>query len=348
MEMEILLALAAALTAVGTLLGVRRYRRTRSTPTLPSSASSPVETIPQPPAPQRASLGERLAQTRTQLSKGLGAFFGKTASFSEAEWETVEEGLLAADVGMKTVQYLLDKVREGAKSQPDASLKSLLRKACEETLQEGDAGLIPHASPHVIMIVGVNGVGKTTTVGKLAQRYASEGKQVLLGAADTFRAGAISQLKVWADRAQVAFVAGKEGGDPGAVAFDALSATKARSMDLLLLDTAGRLHTKVNLMDELKKVQRVLKKVVPEAPHETWLVVDGTLGQNSVRQAQEFHNALGVTGFIVTKLDGTAKGGTILSLVHEFQLPIKYIGIGETAEDLVPFNPSEFISAILG
>ena len=202
--------------------------------------------------------------------------------------------------------------------------------------------------PYVISIVGVNGAGKTTTIGKLAHRFTSGGKTVLIGACDTFRAAAISQLKVWADRAGTQFVTGREGADPGAVAFDSVTAGKARNLDVVLLDTAGRLHTKTNLMDELKKVDRVIKKVIPEAPHETWLVLDGTTGQNALQQAREFQKILALTGVVITKLDGTAKGGAILAVASELKLPIKFIGIGEAIEDLIPFEPRPFIQAILG
>jgi len=205
-----------------------------------------------------------------------------------------------------------------------------------------------NVKPMVVSIVGVNGVGKTTTIGKLAQLFARDGKKVLLGAGDTFRAAAISQLKIWADRTGADFVTGREGADPGAVAFDSVTAGKARGADVVLLDTAGRLHTKSNLMEELKKVHRVVKKVIPDAPHEVWLVVDGTLGQNSIAQAREFQKTLELTGVIITKLDGTAKGGAVLAIASELRLPIRFIGVGEQAEDLIPFEPKPFVEAILG
>jgi fused signal recognition particle receptor len=196
--------------------------------------------------------------------------------------------------------------------------------------------------------VGVNGVGKTTTVGKLSAYFSGQGRTVLLGAVDTFRAGAIAQLKVWAERTGSQFVTGREQADPGAVAFDAVTAGKSRGVDVVLLDTAGRLHTKDNLMEELKKIHRVVKKVIPDAPHERWLVLDGTAGQNSVRQAQEFHEALGLTGIIVTKLDGTAKGGVVFSIASDLKLPIRFIGVGEAQEDLISFAPKPYVEALLG
>lgn len=302
-----------------------------------------------PPQPAPVALDDRLSRTRGALSTALGRLFGRggASQFSSAEWEEAEEGLLSADVGLTTSQSIVGAARESAARSNGTGLKELLRAECVRIFDAVPVASPVAAKPLVISIVGINGVGKTTTIGKLASRFVSEGKSVLLGAGDTFRAGAISQLKVWADRAGTQFVAGKEGGDPGAVAYDAVSAAKARGLDVVIIDTAGRLHTKVNLMDELKKVHKVMKKVIPEAPHETWLVLDGTLGQNSVRQAKEFRDALELTGVVITKLDGTAKGGAALSVAGELRLPIRFIGVGESVEDLIPFEPSRFVDAIL-
>jgi fused signal recognition particle receptor len=197
------------------------------------------------------------------------------------------------------------------------------------------------------MMVGVNGVGKTTTIGKLAARFQREGKGVMLAAADTFRAGAMEQLKVWAARVGASFLAQQEGADPAAVAFDAVQSAASKGLDAVIVDTAGRLHTKTNLMEELKKVQRVIGKAMPGAPHEVWLVVDATQGQNALLQAREFHQALGLTGIVLSKLDGTAKGGIVVAISDELELPIRYVGVGERLEDLQPFFPQDFVNALL-
>lgn len=310
--------------------------------------STPIaETLPETPP---LSLKEKLGKTRSRLLGNLENLFGKAAKegFESKDWDELEEGLLAADVGMATTSLLLDRVRADLNEANGASLRDLVRTQCESVFAAVEKKTVGNPKPLVISVVGINGVGKTTTIGKLASRFSREGKSVLLGAADTFRAGAISQLKVWADRSGAQLVAGREGGDPGAVAFDALTAGVARGIDVVILDTAGRLHTKTNLMDELKKVHRVMTKVIPEAPHETWLVLDGTLGQNSVRQAKEFGTALDLSGVVVTKLDGTAKGGAVLSIAAELKLPVRYIGLGEGVEDLVPFDADSFLDAVLG
>jgi fused signal recognition particle receptor len=307
---------------------------------------------PVPPG-EVGQLNQRLSKTRGALWGGLRKFWDRSAekALQSEEWEQLEEALLGGDVGVATTQRLLEKVKLRLREQPSRGLRDLIE---EESLSlfgglpHGAAALANHEKPFVISIVGVNGVGKTTTIGKLARRLTSEGRTVLLGAVDTFRAAAISQLKIWADRSGAQFVTGREGADPGAVAFDSVTAGKARGVDVVLLDTAGRLHTKTNLMEELKKVHRVVKKVIPEAPHEVWLVVDGTLGQNSIQQAREFQKTLDLTGVIITKLDGTAKGGAVLAIASELKLPIRYIGVGESAEDLIPFEPKPFVEAILG
>lgn len=334
-----------------------------SEPTFPPSEAQPLKLVkerepePEPipaPVPSKAAplrLSDKLGRTRGalfgRLSKLLGGEFA--ADWEAKQWEELEEVLLEADVGVKTTFQILDRVKVRAKETKQKNIRDLVRDECQELLVKGPTGFPEIANvPYVISIVGINGVGKTTTTGKLAFLLKQSGKSVLLGAADTFRAAAIAQLKVWAERADVQIVTGREGADPGAVAFDALTAAKARGIDVVLIDTAGRLHNKTSLMDELKKVDRVMKKVIPEAPHETWLVLDGTLGQNSVQQAKEFQKALELTGVIITKLDGTAKGGAILSVVSELGLPVRFIGVGESIEDFLTFSPGDFVEAILG
>jgi fused signal recognition particle receptor len=346
--------------ALAVFYGVRRSRarreaRPEAVPAPPKEGDLKGDLHPPQavPAVEGAPLSQRLSKTRGALWGGLRKFWDRSAdrALQSDEWEQLEEALLGGDVGVATTQRLLDQVKGRLRDGGDKGLRDLIE---EESLSLF-AGL-PHGAkavagapkPQVISIVGVNGVGKTTTIGKLARRLIQDGQSVLLGAGDTFRAAAITQLKVWADRSGAQFVTGREGADPGAVAFDSVSAAKARNVDVVLLDTAGRLHTKTNLMDELKKVHRVVKKVIPEAPHEVWLVIDGTLGQNSIQQAREFQKALDLTGVIVTKLDGTAKGGAVLAIASELKLPIRYIGVGESAEDLIPFEPKPFVDAILG
>jgi len=290
----------------------------------------------------------KLGRTRSLWGEKFGKLFLNFRDTSD--WEGLEEGLLAADVGMPTAQKLLNLVKGKMKDSSSVPLDSLLRIEALNLLADSQKtflGAESTSKPFVISIVGVNGVGKTTTVGKLACYFGAQGKKVLVGAADTFRAAAIDQLKIWAERSNSQIVVGREGGDPGAVAFDALQAAQARGIDVVILDTAGRLHNKGNLMDELKKVHRVMKKVIPDAPHEIWLVVDGTLGQNSLVQAKQFHEDLGLTGIVITKLDGTSKGGIVLAIGSELGLPIRFVGLGEKVEDLAPFDGVSFVDAIL-
>lgn len=323
-------------------------KRGKKAPT-PIAEVTAVPRVEAPKAKAEEGLSKKLFRTRGVLAEKLDKIFGGGAK-DQKEWDSFEEVLLEADIGFSTTQKLIGNVKKNAGSN-GADLKQLFKQECEGLLapSQKDNFKIPAGiKPYVISIVGVNGVGKTTTIGKLAQRFRDEGQKVLLGAGDTFRAAAISQLKIWADRVGADFVTGREGADPGAVAFDAVTAGKARNADVVILDTAGRLHTKLDLMDELKKVDRVIKKVIPEAPHEIWLVVDGTIGQNSLQQAKEFQKALNLTGIIVTKLDGTAKGGAVLAVSSELGIPIRFIGVGESATDFIPFDPKSFIEAILG
>jgi fused signal recognition particle receptor len=265
--------------------------------------------------------------------------------------EGLEEGLLGADVGAELTSSLVGRMETRIRDERITSMDRLTAVLREET-----RALIPQrlaspidigsAKPFVILVVGVNGTGKTTTIAKLAQRWTSEGKSVLLGAADTFRAAAIEQLQLWADRIGVPMVKHKAGSDPGAVAHDTVAAAKSRGVDVVLIDTAGRLHNKSHLMQELSKVRRVIEKELPGAPHETLLVIDGTTGQNGVSQAAAFLEAAKITGMIVTKLDGTAKGGVILSIMRQFDIPVKFVGVGEGAEDLIPFDPAAYVDTL--
>jgi fused signal recognition particle receptor len=283
-----------------------------------------------------------LRKTREAVRDRLARLLGRPR-IDQNLVEELEETLITADLGMPTVRRLLDAIPP---SMTDPA--ELLR-----FLEEQVAGLlsVPEASatpgrPQVVLMVGVNGVGKTTTIAKLAHRATRQGQRVLLAAGDTFRAAAIEQLQIWGRRAGAEVVAHQPEGDPAAVVFDALQAAQARGMDLLLIDTAGRLHTKKNLMEELKKIRRTVAKNLPGAPHETLLILDATTGLNAAVQAREFHQAIGITGLIITKLDGTAKGGAVVGIVAELQIPVRYVGLGEGIEDLQPFSPSAFAAAL--
>jgi fused signal recognition particle receptor len=266
--------------------------------------------------------------------------------------DELETRLITADVGVEASARILDELRRRVArkelSDVDALLKAL-QESMAQILQPVERALSidPGTKPFVILVVGINGAGKTTTIGKLAHRLLAEGKSVMLAAGDTFRAAAREQLEVWAERNNVPIVAQQSGAEPAAVIFDALKAARARNIDVLIADTAGRLHTQTHLMDELKKVKRVLARLDPAAPHEVLLVLDGTIGQNAVAQAEEFNKGLGVTGLVITKLDGTAKGGVVLAIAQRLKIPIRFIGVGEQSEDFGVFNASEFVSALL-
>jgi fused signal recognition particle receptor len=274
---------------------------------------------------------------------------------TDESWDELEETLLLADAGMATTQRILEGVRARAaagKVRDASALPELLREELVAQLDgDGEAATrralhVESGEPNVWMFVGVNGVGKTTTVAKIARREQAEGHRVLLAAADTFRAAAAEQLGTWADRLGVELVRGQEGADPGSVVFDAMDAATSRGADLVLVDTAGRLHTKVNLMEELKKLRRIVDRR-PGALREVLLVLDATTGQNGLTQAREFTDAVEVTGVVLTKLDGTAKGGVVLAIEHELGVPVKLVGVGEGAEDLIPFDPDEFAAALV-
>jgi len=266
--------------------------------------------------------------------------------------DELETRLITADVGVEASARILEELRRrvARKELNDVdALLNALQESMSQILIPVEQALIidPRAKPFVILVVGINGAGKTTTIGKLAHRLLAEGKSVMLAAGDTFRAAAREQLEVWAERNNVPIVAQQSGAEPAAVIFDALQAARARNIDVLIADTAGRLHTQTHLMDELKKVKRVLARLDPSAPHEVLLVLDGTIGQNAVAQAQEFTKGLGVTGLVITKLDGTAKGGVVLAIAQRLKIPIRFIGVGEQSEDFGVFNASEFVSALL-
>jgi fused signal recognition particle receptor len=266
--------------------------------------------------------------------------------------DELETRLITADVGVEASGRILEELRRrvARKELNDVdALLNALQESMSQILKPVEQALMidPRAKPFVILVVGINGAGKTTTIGKLAHRLLAEGKSVMLAAGDTFRAAAREQLEVWAERNNVPIVAQQSGAEPAAVIFDALQAARARNIDVLIADTAGRLHTQTHLMDELKKVKRVLARLDPSAPHEVLLVLDGTIGQNAVAQAQEFNKGLGVTGLVITKLDGTAKGGVVLAIAQRLKIPIRFIGVGEQSEDFGVFNASEFVSALL-
>ncbi len=290
-----------------------------------------------------------LTRTRTNFVDRISKIITGKTKIDDELIDEIEEVLLSADIGFAATEKIVGDIRERVKSEgyeDTGVLRSLLKEEIAKYLIETNGAAKGAAKPHVIMIVGVNGVGKTTTVGKLAYNFRNDGKKVLIAAADTFRAAANEQLKIWADRASVDIVQQQPGTDPGAVAYDAVAAAKSRDIDVVLIDTAGRLHTKTNLMEELKKIRRVVQKVVPDAPHEVFLVLDAVTGQNGLIQARQFLDAAGVTGIVLTKLDGTAKGGIVVAISQELSLPVKYIGVGEGIDDLQPFDRKTFVDAL--
>ncbi len=266
--------------------------------------------------------------------------------------EELEYTLITADLGVRTVQEILERIRQrmDRKISGDASeIRGLIREHLLEILSASETPVrVIRNPPAVVMLVGINGAGKTTTIGKLASRFLGEGRKVLLCAADTFRAAAIEQLDVWAKRAGVKMISQKTGADPSAVVFDALQAAKAAAVDYVIVDTAGRLHTKENLMAELEKMRRTAQRVIPGSPHEVWLVMDATTGQNGLEQARKFTESSGVTGVVLTKLDGTAKGGVVVAIARELNLPIRFVGVGEKIGDLLPFEPEQFVESLFG
>jgi fused signal recognition particle receptor len=294
---------------------------------------------------------EAVSRTRENLEERIDSVLSLTRTVDEEALEELEMSLIASDIGVTTAAEIVSTLRERAKRQQirdGAELKDLLKTQLKALLDEQQrTPYSVEAPPEVILLVGVNGTGKTTTSGKLAAYLRSQGKTVLLCAADTFRAAAIEQLEVWSQRSGVELIKSKQGGDPSAVLFDSLNAAKARGIDFLIVDTAGRLHTKNNLMAELEKMRRTTQRFVPDAPHEVLLVMDATTGQNGLQQARLFTESAGVTGIVITKLDGTAKGGIAVAIARELNLPVRYIGVGEKIDDLLPFDSGAFVDSLL-
>ncbi|MCS7175323.1 signal recognition particle-docking protein FtsY [Pseudothermotoga sp.] len=286
-------------------------------------------------------LKQGLEKTKKAFFDGIKQLL-KSGRIDEETLQELEELLIAADVGHRTASWIIERIRQERSNDPISSLRNILLE-----LLEGNNDLNLNGSPSVISVVGVNGSGKTTTVAKLAAQFQAMGKSVVMAAADTFRAAAIEQLKIWGERIGCTVIAHNEGADPAAVAYDAVNHAKSKGKDVVIIDTAGRLHTKKNLMEELRKIHRTVGKLAEGAPHETLLVIDATTGQNGLVQARVFKDAVNVTGLVITKLDGTAKGGIALAIKHELGLPIKFVGVGEEVEDLKRFNAREFIEALL-
>jgi len=307
-------------------------------------------------------LFDKLSRLKEGLTKTRENIFGKIqkiltgkTKIDDELLDNLEEILLGGDVGVATTTTIIENIRQRVKKdgyENPADLDRLLKEEIQSLL------LAPNSTPddfsklnfdhkpHIIMVVGVNGVGKTTTIGKMAYNYRNAGKNVLIAAADTFRAAANEQLEIWAQRAGVKIVNQLHGADPASVAFDALKSALANNIDVLIIDTAGRLHTKINLMEELKKIKRVLQKLIPDTPHEILLVLDATTGQNAIQQAKQFGDAVGINGLVLTKLDGTAKGGVVIAINHELNIPVKFIGVGEKIDDLQPFDRNAFVAAL--
>ena len=295
-----------------------------------------------------AKIKSGLSKTRNNILSSVDNVLKSFVKIDEDLFEELEEALIMADIGVETSLYIIEKLREKVKDErvTDASeIKRLLINVISEILEKDDEPLNLQ-SPTVILVIGVNGVGKTTTIGKLAHNYLSEGKSVLLAAADTFRAAAIDQLQIWGDRNNCEVIKHQENSDPAAVVFDAVNAAKARKTDILICDTAGRLHNKKNLMEELRKIAKVIDREYPEAHTEVFLVLDATTGQNAIQQAKLFSEVANITGLVLTKLDGTAKGGIVLAIKHDMNIPVRYIGVGEQINDLQPFNSKEFSNAL--
>lgn len=290
-----------------------------------------------------------LTKTRDSIVRGMDSVFGGYTSIDDDFYEELEEIMIMGDIGINATSEILDRLREEVKKQhikEPAECRQLLMDSIIAQMEVGEAAYDFEKEQSVIMVVGVNGVGKTTSVGKLAGSLKAQGKKVLIAAADTFRAAAGEQLAEWCHRAGVEMIGGKEGADPASVIFDAVNAAKARHVDVLICDTAGRLHNKKNLMEELRKMNRIIEREFPDAHRESLVVLDGTTGQNALAQAREFGDVTDLTGIILTKMDGTAKGGIAVAIQSELQVPVKYIGVGEGMDDLQKFNPTEFVQAL--
>jgi fused signal recognition particle receptor len=308
-------------------------------------------------AEKKKNLDQGLAPTKEGVLKKLTRIIAGKSKVDDEVLDNLEEVLISSDVGVSTTIRIIDRIEKRAardKYINTSELNRILKEEIGELLSENntndldDLPFHDKQEPYVILVVGVNGVGKTTTIGKLAYQYQSRGKKVLLGAADTFRAAAIEQLEIWSQRANVPLIKQKMGADPASVAFDTLRSAVSQNSDVVIIDTAGRLHNKVNLMNELTKIRTVMKKVIPDAPHEVLLVLDGSTGQNAFEQAKQFTAATEVTALALTKLDGTAKGGVVIGISDQFKIPVRFIGIGEKIEDLQVFNKAAFIDSLFG
>ena len=296
-------------------------------------------------------LKKSLAKTKESINEKFNTVLKTFKKIDDDLFDELEEVLITSDLGVNTSMDIIEKLRQAAKEKKlrdSYELKSELNKIMSDILTEGSGSKIElQGTPAVIMVIGVNGVGKTTSIGKIANMYRNQGKSVLIAAADTFRAAAIEQLEVWSERAGVDIIKQQEGSDPAAVIYDAVNAAKSRNIDILLCDTAGRLHNKKNLMEELKKIYKILNRELPNSSKEVLLVLDATTGQNAVQQAIQFKEAADITGIILTKLDGTAKGGIVLAIKNDYDIPVIFIGVGEKIDDIEPFDPVEFVNAII-
>ena len=318
-----------------------------------STADAAADAAPDDSPGLFASLRQRLSKTRSELSKGLAALLSGRKTIDAELLDDIETQLIRADIGLEAADDLINDLTERTArrelSNPDALFATLqVRMTAMLGAVDAPLTLATERRPFVILMVGVNGAGKTTTIGKLAHRFKAQGQSVMLAAADTFRAAAVEQLTVWGERNGIPVIAQAAGADPASVAFDALNSARAKGVDVLLIDTAGRLHTQRHLMDELKKIKRVIGKLDDSAPHEVLLTLDAGTGQNALNQARQFHDAIGVTGINLTKLDGTAKGGVIFAIAKALNIPIRFIGVGEGIADLRPFNAAEFVAALFG
>ncbi|MBK5286605.1 MAG: signal recognition particle-docking protein FtsY [Bacteroidia bacterium] len=301
---------------------------------------------------KKEKLDKGLSKTRESFFTKLTRIISGKPKIDDEVLSGLEETLISSDVGVTTTLKIIERLKERVAEEKNSETSRLLEILKDEivALLDSDNQLESEentsARPHVIMIVGVNGVGKTTTIGKLAYNFKEDGKKIVLGAADTFRAAAIEQLKIWAERSGTEIISQQMGADPASVAFDTVKSAVAQDADIVLIDTAGRLHNKINLMNELSKIRRVMEKVIPDAPHEVLLVLDASTGQNAIEQARQFTKATHVTGIVLTKLDGTAKGGVVLAIADEFKIPVKYIGVGEKMDDLQVFSKSDFVDSL--
>ncbi|MBR2477159.1 MAG: signal recognition particle-docking protein FtsY [Clostridia bacterium] len=292
-----------------------------------------------------------LDKTRASLNDKINSVLKAFVKVDEELFEELEEALISADVGVNTSLYIIERLRDTVKERritESVEVREVIEEIICEILAGGNNELVMEGKPAVILVIGVNGVGKTTSIGKMAARLTAQGKKVVLGAADTFRAAAADQLQIWAERVGCDIIRLQEGADPAAVVFDTVNAARARGADVVIIDTAGRLHNKKNLMDELNKISRVLERELPESSKEVLLVIDATTGQNAVSQVQQFQEAAGITGIVLTKLDGTAKGGIVIAIAHDRQIPVKFVGVGEGIDDMQEFNPEDFSKALFG